>query len=80
MDVVPPSFLNDSPANSSPMDKALPLLPPPSTPRFTRSRNLTPKVTRKWEFSPGKKRTERESREQEEMEKGSPDNRKKKKR
>lgn len=72
MDAVPAS---SSP--SSPHDKDLPFLPPPSTPRFTRSTNVTPKVMLKWEFSPGKKRTERERREQEEEQKGSPDNKKK---
>lgn len=70
-----PPFLNDSPAAESSMDKALPFLPVTplaalATPRFTRSRNLTPKVTPKWEFSPGKKRSERERKEQEEEEKG----------
>ena len=67
------------PANTSPSssyDKDLPLLPPPSTPRFIRSRNVTPNVMPKWEFSPGKKRTERERRELEEEDKGSPDNKK----
>lgn len=70
-----PPFLNDSPAAEPPMDKALPLLPATplaalATPRLTRSRDLTPKVMPKWEFSPGKKRSERERKEQEEEEKG----------